>query len=66
MIFPLTANNPLCPIGRTMASATGETPCVHQSTIGWEDGGEWRLAPIGGRSADAWPYESEKQAEVSG
>ena len=33
---------------------------------GWEEGGEWRLAPIVERRAEACHYESEKQAEVSG
>lgn len=54
------------PSAINQASATGENPCVHQSTIGWEVGGKWLLAPIGERSADACSYKSEKQAEVSG
>ena len=30
------------PSAKDEASATGQSPCVHHSSIGWEDGGEWR------------------------
>lgn len=33
--LPLSATNE--------ASATGECPCVHQSSLGREEGGEWRV-----------------------
>ena len=61
----LTANNDTCLLAMNEC-ATGEIPCVHQSSIGWEDGVECRLAPIGGWSAEACPHGSEKQAEVAG
>lgn len=33
---------PLLPSAINKASATGDNPCVHQSSVGWEAGGEWR------------------------
>ena len=54
----LTANNDTCLLAMNEC-ATGEIPCVHQSSIGWEDGVECRLAPIGGWSAEACPHGSE-------
>ena len=38
--------------------ATGEKPCVHQSSYGWEVGVEWRPAPSGERRLDDCPCES--------
>ena len=38
--------------------ATGEKPCVHQSSCGWEVGVEWRPAPSGERRLDDCPCES--------
>lgn len=55
----------LLPSATNKASATGETPCVHQSTAGWEVGCEWRFAPIGGRRADVCPYKLEIAAVFS-
>ena len=57
----LTANNDTCLLALNEC-ATGEIPCVHQSSTGWEDGVECWLTPIGGRSAEACPHGSEKQA----
>lgn len=47
------------PSANNEASAIGENLCVHQSSIGWEERGSRQLAPTGGRSEDACPYESE-------
>lgn len=33
---------PLLPSAINQASATGDNPCVHKSSVGWEAGADWR------------------------
>ena len=53
----LTANNDTCLLAMNEC-ATGEKPCVHQSSYGWEVGVEWRPAPSGEWRLDDCPCES--------
>lgn len=57
---------PLLPPAIDEASATGENPCVHQSSMGGRPAANGGSAPTVDRSADACPHKSEWQAEVAG